>query len=140
MRLVVDASVALAWVLPDEARREADAVLEAVEDLGGLAPIFFKVEVANVLSMAVRQGRIEAGQRQGAIEALDAMAFVFDTQGLDRVWNDVIELAERHQLTVYDALYLEAAQRRDLTLATFDKALQRAAQAAGVPIFQSANP
>ncbi|MBO6639754.1 MAG: type II toxin-antitoxin system VapC family toxin [Roseitalea sp.] len=140
MRLVIDASVALAWVLPDEARREADAVLEAVEELGGLAPIFFKVEVANVLAIAVRQRRIEVEQRQRAIEALDALVFVFDTHGLERVWDDVIELAERHQLTVYDALYLEAALRRGLTLATFDKALQKAAQRSGVPVFQSATP
>lgn len=137
MRLVVDASVALAWVLPDEARLEADVVLEAVEELGGLAPIFFKVEVANVLAIAVRQKRIAVEQRQQAIDALDRMAFVFDTHGLERVWDNVIELAERHQLTAYDALYLETALRRDLQLATFDKALRRAANAAGVPVFET---
>lgn len=140
MRLVVDASVALAWVLPDEARHDADEILEAVEQLGGLSPVFFKVEVANVLSLAVRQKRIQVEQRQQAIEALDQMAFVLDTYGLERVWDEVMELAERHQLTVYDALYLETALRRDLRLATFDKQLRRAANAAGVAVFQTSNP
>ena len=49
-------------------------------------------------------------------------------------WNAVSAIADRHGLTVYDAAYLELAQRRRLPLATLDRALCRAAREAGVEI------
>ena len=47
---------------------------------------------------------------------------------------NILLLAERHGLTLYDAAYLELSVRRDLPLATFDAALRRAASAAGVQL------
>jgi predicted nucleic acid-binding protein len=43
-------------------------------------------------------------------------------------------LAHRHRLTLYDAAYLELAQRRRLPLATLDSDLRAAAMAEGVPL------
>jgi predicted nucleic acid-binding protein len=45
-----------------------------------------------------------------------------------------IELADLYRLTIYDALYLELAQRLALPLATLDDALARATQRAGVTL------
>ena len=58
---------------------------------------------------------------------------------LDRAPNeaDVLSLARRHQLTVYDAAYLELARRDGLALATLDAALQRAARAEGVGLIEA---
>jgi len=46
----------------------------------------------------------------------------------------VLALARRHELSVYDAAYLEVAQRRSLSLASLDSKLCRAAQAAGIQL------
>ena len=43
-------------------------------------------------------------------------------------------LARRHRLTVYDAAYLELAQREGVPLATLDGHLAAAATAEGVPV------
>ena len=46
--------------------------------------------------------------------------------------NATFLMAVKHALTLYDAAYLELALRLRLPLATFDKALCRAAEAEGV--------
>ncbi|MBN8925690.1 MAG: type II toxin-antitoxin system VapC family toxin [Rhodospirillales bacterium] len=50
----------------------------------------------------------------------------------------MLSLARQHRLTVYDAAYLELAQREGLTLATLDTALRQAASAVGVPLLVEA--
>lgn len=47
----------------------------------------------------------------------------------------VVELSLAHELTAYDASYLELAIRRNARLATLDKALIAAAETAGVLLF-----
>jgi predicted nucleic acid-binding protein len=46
----------------------------------------------------------------------------------------LLHLARAHQLTAYDAAYLELARRLVLPLATLDRALIRAAEAEGTPL------
>jgi predicted nucleic acid-binding protein len=48
--------------------------------------------------------------------------------------HDVLELAQKHRLTFYDATYLELAKRENLSLATLDRNLAQAASAEGVPL------
>ena len=55
-----------------------------------------------------------------------------DADADGRIWSTTVDLADLYNLTVYDAAYLELAQRRRLPLATLDAALARAAKAAGV--------
>ena len=52
------------------------------------------------------------------------------------LFDHVLALAERHQLTTYDTSYLELAQRLGLPLATGDANLVQAAIAVRVEIFQ----
>ncbi|MEM1040726.1 MAG: type II toxin-antitoxin system VapC family toxin [Pseudomonadota bacterium] len=137
MKLVVDASVAVAWTLPDETSRLADAVLAEIAQGGAMSPVFFKLEFANVLAMAVRRSRIDAGLRDRALEDFSALGFVYDNEGLDAAWTVMPKLAEKHRLSVYDACYLELAKRKSLPLATLDKNLSRAAHEAGVQIFEA---
>jgi len=54
----------------------------------------------------------------------------------ERAFGQVLALAERYQLTTYDASYLELAQRRGLPLATVDKNLAQAASAVRVEIYK----
>lgn len=45
-----------------------------------------------------------------------------------------MRLAERHRITVYDAAYIELAQRRRLPLASLDDELRHAADAEMIPL------
>jgi predicted nucleic acid-binding protein len=64
MKLVLDSSVAVKWVIPevdsDKAVRLRDEFVQRVHDL--IAPEFFPIEVAHALTKAERQGRITAPQ------------------------------------------------------------------------------
>ena len=52
------------------------------------------------------------------------------------VWTQTLAMARLHQLSAYDAAYLELALRQSLPLATLDASLKRAAEAAGVPLYE----
>ena len=61
------------------------------------------------------------------------MSLVIDSQA----WTATLQLAERWRLTLYDAAYLELAQRLGLPLATLDQALRAAAGALGLTVLGS---
>jgi predicted nucleic acid-binding protein len=125
--------MALAWALPDEWSPAADAVLDRVVYEGGHIAFHFPAEFANGLTMAVRKGRIDERARSAAYSRFPMLNLDRDLAGADRM-GAAIELADLYRLTIYDALYLELAQRLKLPLATLDDALARATQRAGVSL------
>lgn len=133
MSLVVDASIAAAWVLPDEDNTAADAILHLVAAEGAVAPCLIWHELRNILLMAARRGRLPEAEivpsllrlRRLPLESVDMAA------GGDV---GVVALAARHRLTAYDAAYLALAQNRALPLATADRALRRAADLEGIEL------
>ncbi|MDZ5645567.1 type II toxin-antitoxin system VapC family toxin [Nitrospirillum sp. BR 11828] len=131
---VIDSSAALAWVLPGEENPAAEALLDRIIQDEALAPPLWRVEIANVLAMAERRGRLSASDRQNALHHLSRLPITFDEDGDDRLWDSVSNLALRHRLPVYDAIYLELALRSGLPLATLDKALRHAAASSNVPL------
>ena len=126
-RLVVDASAAAAWLLPDETGLLA---LDAAGSVALDAPWLFWAELRNILIANERRGRLPAGAAESFLAAVDGIDIRLHT---DPVETEVLGLARRHGLTVHDALYLELALRLGAGLATLDRPLERAARAAGVP-------
>jgi len=53
----------------------------------------------------------------------------------ERMFREIISIAQEHGLSTYDASYLDLAMRLGLPLATRDAALMAAAQRSGVPIY-----
>ncbi len=134
MSLVIDASVALSWFFADEASAAAEAALDLVIRNGAVAPPLWRYEVANGLHSALRRQRIDAAYRDQALARLRDLPIKIDRDSDDHAWSTTVALAARHGLTVYDAAYLELAQRRRGKLASLDAALLRAAGAADVPV------
>ncbi len=132
--LVVDSSIALSWCLPDEHGPATDQIQQTVAELGALVPGHWPLEVANALLMAVRRRRIDAGFRAAALRDLAALPIALDAETSAHAWHDTLRLAEAHNLTVYDAAYLELARRAKLPLATLDRELIAAARALGLGI------
>jgi predicted nucleic acid-binding protein len=127
---VLDCSVAVSWLMPDESL--GLNLLDQVAEDGAIVPSLWSLEIGNVLLIAERKKRITLEQRQKALHILTELPIVVDTMTSNHAWLETMELAERYNLTLYDASYLELSLRRSLPLATFDKALKIAADLAGV--------
>jgi len=133
--LVLDASVTLAWALAGEVRSDdARALVERVADEAAVVPALWPLEVGNAMLSAERRNRIRPDRVDAVWRQLDDLPIEIDSETSIRAWNATAKLARRHGLTLYDASYLELAQRRRLPLATFDGALARAAAAESVAI------
>jgi predicted nucleic acid-binding protein len=131
---VVDNSVALAWCFEDEHTRQVMDLLDRVAETGAFAPSLWPLEALNGLLMAERRRRIHAARRERLAGFLRALPVTLDIETVDHAWTTTVRLAERHRLSVYDAAYLEVAQRRKLPLATLDVDLIRAAKVLGTPV------
>jgi predicted nucleic acid-binding protein len=132
MSLVLDSSVALAWIYGDETTDAIRAVFDEVAAAGAAVPALWRLEVGNSLTVAVRRGRIDADFRRAALADLALLDITTDQHTDVHAWGESLILADRHRLTLYDAAYLELAQRRALPLATLDGALCAAARTVGV--------
>ena len=132
MSVVVDSSATLAWVYADETTKAINEVFAGVNERGAWVPALWRLEVANVLEMGVRRGRHDAAFRDATLEDLALLPIGVDPDTDRHAWGATMRRANRHKLTVYDAAYLEVAQRRGLPLATLDKDLRQAAKAEGV--------
>lgn len=132
--LVVDSSVVLSWLLADEASATTDLLAEDVHRIGAFAPAHLRLEVANVLVMAERRGRITSAAIQANLTDFDALAIRFEP-GMDAATTRaLVQLARAERLTAYDAAYLELALRLGAELLTLDRDLIAAAGRQGVPV------
>lgn len=124
MSFVLDSSVALAWVLPDEHNSYADQLLERLIAEGAVVPPIWPLEVGNVLLVAVRRGRLRQEEFEIAVERLARLPIEVEIEATDHALAGVLLLAAQLGLTTYDAAYLDLAKRRNLPLATLDKRLR----------------
>jgi predicted nucleic acid-binding protein len=129
MSLVLDSSIALAFAYSDETSDAVKQVFDLLSQNGAWVPSLWRLEVANVLEMGVRRKRHDKNFRDAALADLGQMPIQVDPDTDRQAWRETLLLAERYQLTLYDAAYLELALRRNLPLATLDEDLRHAAGA-----------
>lgn len=135
MNIVVDSSVAMAWAMPDEDSARARKALRPVGADGEMwIPALWWYEVANVVATARRRRRLTEAQGVRVIEILGRLPLRLDAPPGAAAAERLARLAREHDLSAYDAAYLELAERRGLPLATFDAALARASKVAGVEL------
>jgi predicted nucleic acid-binding protein len=132
---VPDASTAIAWVHPGQASVESDALLFRVEKGAELVvPGLWFVEVANALLVLERRRRIGRSDRGEALERLQQLNPTLDVDGPRMAFSRSSEIAASLGLSVYDATYLELAERRRIALATLDRKLRAVARKAGITV------
>ena len=136
MSLVLDASMALAWCFESEQTPAVMAVLDRVTEYGAPAPALWPMEMANGLATAQRRKRLTATQRARLAGLVQALPVRVDPGSALLTWGAVAVLAERYELSAYDAAYLELAVRLALPLASLDKRLRAAAVSAGVALVE----
>ena len=117
MRLVVDASVALAWALPDESSTYADSVLAVVERDGLRVPELWAREIANGLAVSYLRKRITSADEEAFLTALSHLNIdVEESTSALTVVREGTAAARRYGLTAHDAAYVDLASPESLTL------------------------
>ncbi len=129
MSLVLDSSVALTWCFEDEHTPATLALLDQIAETGAMAPALWPLEILNGLAMAERRGRLDTAHRRQLAGFLRDLPVDLDPETASQAWTATALLAERYRLSLYDAAYLELAQRLDLPLATLDQELRAAGNA-----------
>jgi predicted nucleic acid-binding protein len=132
MALILDTSAIMGLAFDDEDGQYSRGVIDHIAADGAVVPTLFWFEIRNCLLMAERRRRTAMDRTTAFLADLEPLNLEVDYLPQEVI---VMGLARRHTLTIYDAAYLELAQRRNLPLATIDHALARAAVAAGVPVW-----
>lgn len=134
---VLDTSIFLGTAFADERSAVADAFFQSVEARDELwAPALWWYEVANAVTVAQRRHRLTEAETRLTLQAAGRLPLRIDTApnagDAERLWY----LAREHELSAYDAAYLELCERRDGSLATLDERLEKAAGRAGLRVFR----
>jgi predicted nucleic acid-binding protein len=130
---ILDASVTLAWCFEDEATDATDAILRRLLIEGGLAPGHWPFEVANALRSGERRRRLDASKLAEARSVLAILPVDVATADISSALA-ILDSARLHDLSVYDAAYLDLAVSRGLGLATVDQRLAAVCRTVGVPL------
>ena len=131
---VLDSSFAMTWALQDEFSAEADKFLSRLTPETVIwVPSLWWYEIANALLTAERRGRMSEAEGLRLLELYRSLPLETDSAGGPEALWRFRTLGREYGLTAYDAAYLELAARRQLSLASLDKALLKAARKAGVP-------
>jgi len=130
--IILDCSVTASWFIPDEFSKSSFYIRDKIRERGAIVPTIWSLEVGNVLLISERRKRITKEQRQKALYILKDLPIKTDELTFKNAWFETIELAEKYNLTLYDACYLELVLRYNSILATFDNNLKQAAKLAGI--------
>lgn len=132
MPLVLDSSISLAWFFPDERTGFTDAALELSAREECWVPALWRLEFPNALLAAERRRRLTRAERLQVLDEAARLSLRVDPHAHEL--RAISALAELHDLSTYDAAYLELALRLDSALITLDRGLAAAAAAAGLVV------
>ena len=136
MPFVLDASIAACWAFEDEDHPVAALALERIRTDEARVPSLWWFEVRNTLIVNERRRRLTESDTAAFLRGLARLGVTVDRSPEEA---DVLTLARRHRLTVYDAAYLELARREGVPLATLDTDLATAARPNRSPCSASRN-
>lgn len=140
-RLVIDASITLSWLLPDEVSALAFGVRdELVSSEYVWVPAHWRLEVCNALCVAERRKRLDAAGVAQAVALVTQLPIQVDPHTSERAGVETLSLSREHALSVYDAAYLELALRRGACLASLDGPLRAVTRKLGVSVLPEKLP
>ncbi len=131
MPFVLDASIAACWAFDDEDHPVAALALERIRADEAVAPSLWWFEVRNTLIVNERRGRLSEADTAIFLRELSRFGVMIDHTPQETA---ILTFARQRRLTVYDASYLELAQREAISLATLDNDLRKAAAALGIAL------
>ena len=130
LAFVIDTSVVIAWAFKEQ-HAITEHALARIQAEAAIVPALWWYELRNVLVLGERRGRLTELETARFLRDISRLAITIDSSPDEA---QVLTLARRHRLTVYDAAYLELAGREALPLATLDEELAAAARAEQVAL------
>ena len=129
--------MAVGWVHPAQATPQTAAMLDAIAEGATVeVPALWPLEVGNALTVLVRRRKLTEDEREIALGWFRGLPLHVDHEAASLAFSRLSDLAAAYQLSVYDAAYLELAQRRRLVLGCKDGPLRKAARQSGVRIWE----
>ena len=116
-RIVVDASIAVKWFIPEVHSEAAKRVLEADHEL--IAPELILAEVASALWKKRRRGELPADAARDMVA--DFRRYPIRMATLTSLSTAAFDIAERLERSIYDCFYLALAEHADGALLTADR-------------------
>lgn len=125
-KIVVDASFVLTFLLPDEYDPKADMYFNQFKAglINFISSPLLTFEVINSLLVSLKRKRIDKSYCQERLKEL--LDYDIEIKEVDSM--KTFLLAEKNDLTFYDASYLYLAQSQNSPLLTLDKKLQKLSQ------------
>lgn len=131
-RFVLDAIATLAWLFDEDGAAGRLGPLLAAGD--PVAPWIWRLEVVNAVLVSERRKLLTAAQSGRLLGLLDEWNVETIGEPEGRPLSALAQTARPHQMSAYDATYLELAVSLGLPLCTLDGAMQRAAKSLGIPL------
>ena|SRR5438067_1434841 len=132
MAFVLDASIAVAWVVPSQATVYAARVRRRAKREPFHVPSIFPIESANVIVALERRGILSARAAAAAGDVLSRLDPVIHPSTMSI--SELRQLAAAYGLSAYDATYLALAVRLKLPVACGDRPLKAALVRAGIKL------
>lgn len=134
MSIVADMSVVLSWLFEEVQTPTALELLTVIESEGLIVPNLWWSELENGLLMAERRARKTADECSSFLDLVRQLPIQTDDSPRYRLSDEILRLGRVHQLTAYDAAYVELALRESAPVATFDAAIRRCAAQVGLTL------
>lgn len=133
---VLDASATLAWCFDEDGL--GSSLASIIADATPIAPWLWRLEMANAIVVKERRKVLSVADGARLLELIDALGVMIVGEPSTRTLASIAALARRHQLSAYDAVYLDLAISASRPLLTTDDALRKAAERERVEVIQVA--
>ena len=124
----------MSWCLNEEAAETSSKLLKSIIKNEIVVPGLWAYEVTNTLTISVRRNKLTVAETYGLIKDIQLLPIEFDkptTENLSSIFN----IANEHNLSAYDAAYIELALRTNTQIASFDKEIIKVSERLGIKIF-----
>ncbi len=128
MTVVIDASIAIKWFVPENLREQALDVLKAEDHLA--APDLLILDLASLALEKARRNEISSLQARTIMSGIESSGLELMPASI--VCDRAIEIADTLDRSAYDCFYIATAERLDTTLITADARLCTALRDTGL--------
>ena len=132
--IVLDASLMLEWLVGTNRRSAFPEIYEALSHVPVVVPSHWALGIGNTLRPELRSQRLSIVDFHSIMEEFDRVDIRIQPPiDLDEI-GPLAQFAVTHNLTTYDAAYVQLALQHSATLATLDRAMRSAAIALDIPL------
>ena len=137
MTFVIDTSFIGAKIIPDEKNEKIDRMyLQLGDNDEKIVPQLFVFEIVNLFMNLIRRKRCTYKEACNLLQVISGINFTVDSETGPAYLKMLLDLCNEHNLSSYDAAYLELALRKKAVLCTMDDKLKRAAKKCGVAVLK----